>query len=58
MQRLINATDAPILAAVLASQADCLVTGNTRHFTPEVARRARIRIVSATGYLEELGRSN
>jgi predicted nucleic acid-binding protein len=55
MQRLINATDAPILAAVLASQADCLVTGNTRHFTPEVARRARIRIVSATGYLEELG---
>lgn len=50
----INANDAPILAAAMASGADCLVTGNTRHFTPEVARRARIRIVSAADYVAEL----
>jgi putative PIN family toxin of toxin-antitoxin system len=51
----INTTDAPILAAALASRADCLVTGNSRHFTDEVARRARIAILTPAAYLAELG---
>ena len=50
----INITDAPILAAALKSGADCLVTGNTRHFTPRVAERARIRILAPTEYVETL----
>lgn len=50
----INTTDAPILAAALKSGADCLVTGNTRHFTPRVAERARIRILAPPEYVETL----
>jgi predicted nucleic acid-binding protein len=50
----VNPTDAPILAAALASGADCLVTGNTRHFTPEVGRRAGIPIVTPAACLASL----
>ena len=55
MSSFINAADAPILAAAVQSDADCLVTGNTRHFTPEVAKRANISIVSPSAYLAKLG---
>jgi predicted nucleic acid-binding protein len=54
--RCINAKDAPILAAALRTRADCLVSGNTRHFTPEVSRCAGISILTPAVYLAELGR--
>ena len=47
----INPNDAPILAAAIKSEADCLVTGNTRHFTQEVAAKARISIITPADYL-------
>jgi len=55
--RWINPTDAPILAAARTSGADCIVTGNTRHFTPNVAARSGIRIVTPAQYVEQLGAS-
>ena len=51
---LINAADASILAAAIESGADCLVTGNTRHFTAEVSERAGIAILTPTNYLRTL----
>ena len=50
----INLTDAPILAVALSSGADCIVTGNTRHFTQEVARQAKIAIFTPAAYLATL----
>ena len=47
----INAAAAPILAAAIQSDADCLVTGNTRHFTAEVAERAGIAILRPADYM-------
>lgn len=47
----INAADAGILAAAVASNADCLVTGNTRHFTRNVERRAGIPIFTPSAYV-------
>ena len=52
----INPADAPILAAALRSEADCIVTGNTRHFTPNVARRAGVAIFTPAEYEEQLAR--
>ena len=51
---LINAADAPILAAAIESGADCLVTGNTRHFTTEVKERAGIAILTPAAYMRTL----
>jgi len=50
----INATDAPIVAAAVACHADCIVTGNTRDFTTDVARQAAIRILTPAEYLADL----
>lgn len=50
----INAVDAFILAAAKASHADCLVTGNTRHFTASVARCAGVTILTPRVYLDSL----
>ncbi len=47
---LINPADAVILAAALLSGADCLVTGNTRDFTPAVAA-AGLRILTPAEYV-------
>ena len=49
----IHPNDAPILAPMMTSGADCLVTGNSRHFTADVARRAGVRIVSPADYVAE-----
>jgi predicted nucleic acid-binding protein len=51
---LINIADAPILAAAVESRADCLVSGNTRHFTRRVARRAGIAIFTPAAYVANL----
>jgi predicted nucleic acid-binding protein len=53
-EQCINARDAPILAAAVKSGADCLVSGNTRHFTPEAGRRAGITIMTPAEYLASL----
>jgi predicted nucleic acid-binding protein len=53
----INRDDAPILAAAKKSGADCVVTGNTRHFTTEVAKRAGIAIFNPAQYLTLLEQS-
>jgi predicted nucleic acid-binding protein len=50
----INPTDAPILAAALKSGADCLVSGNTRHFTQDVASKAKMQILTPADYLTRL----
>ena len=53
--RCINSIDTPILAAALKCRVDRLVSGNTRHFTPEVARCAGIVIVTPAACLASLG---
>jgi hypothetical protein len=58
MEHCINAKDAPILAAAVACGADCIVSGNTRHFNQEAAECAGIAIFTPAAYLKTLGRSN
>lgn len=53
-QTWINHADAPILAAAVESGADCLITGNTRHFTQHVAGQAGIAILTPAQYLRML----
>jgi hypothetical protein len=53
-RNLINTADAPILAAAVKSRADCIVSGNTRHFTQRVARRAGIAIYTPAAYVGQL----
>ena len=53
---LINPADAAILAAAIQSGADCLVTGNTRHFTSEVVGQAGIAIFTPAEYVARLTR--
>jgi predicted nucleic acid-binding protein len=50
---LIEAKDAPILAAALAARADRLVTLNSKHFTPTVAARAGIVIQTPAAFIQE-----
>lgn len=52
---LINPADAPILTAALQCGASCLVTGNIRHFTPAVAERSGIQIVTPAQFLSAFG---
>lgn len=49
---LLPTADAVILAAVLESGADCLVTGNTRDFTAQVATSAGIEILGPTAFVQ------
>ncbi|MBI2039474.1 putative toxin-antitoxin system toxin component, PIN family [Candidatus Microgenomates bacterium] len=51
---LINPTDAPILAAAINSKADCLVTGNTRHFTAKVSKQTGILIFTPGIYVKRI----
>lgn len=54
--RFINPADAPILAAAIKTRADCLITGNTRHFTEQVAKAARVTIFTPSQFLSSLRR--
>ncbi|MGH2534719.1 MAG: PIN domain-containing protein [Thermomicrobiales bacterium] len=54
--RCIHPKDAPILAAALQSRVDCIVSGNTRHFTPEAARCAGMTFLTPAAYLADLSR--
>ncbi len=49
--KVINLDDAPILAAALKSGADCIISGNTRHFTQEVAKRVNMAIYTPNEYV-------
>ena len=53
---VINAADAPILAAAMVARPDVLVTGNTRHFldNPEVARVSGLRIMTPARFVDYL----
>ena len=54
----ISPADAPILAAAVAAGVDVLITGNTRHFTAEVAALAGLRIVTPAEFVSETLRPN
>jgi predicted nucleic acid-binding protein len=51
---MIHEKDAPVLAAAIMSGADCLVSGNTKHFTPAVATEAGLAIFTPAEYLDHL----
>jgi len=48
--RLPDQSDEPFLESAVASKADCLITGNTRHFPP--ARRQGMTILSPREFLD------
>ncbi|MSQ14860.1 MAG: hypothetical protein EXR50_03230 [Dehalococcoidia bacterium] len=50
----INDDDAPILAVAIKTEADCIVIGNTRHFSRLVAECAKIAIFTPAEYLAGL----
>ena len=57
-ERLIHSKDAPILAAAIKGQVDCLITLNTRHFhQPSVIKAVRLKIMTPGDFLEEFRRS-
>ncbi|HUJ83837.1 MAG TPA: PIN domain-containing protein [Candidatus Acidoferrales bacterium] len=45
-----HAADVPVLLSAVASKPDWLLTHNTRHFTPAVAKRAGVRIATPAGF--------
>lgn len=49
-----HAADVPVLLSAMASKPDWLLTHNTRHFTPAVARRAGVRIASPAEFFRTL----
>jgi predicted nucleic acid-binding protein len=50
--KVINPPDAPILAAAIAAGPGFLVTGNTQHFTLEVAKKAKLRILTPAQFIQ------
>lgn len=57
-ERLIHSKDAPILAAAIKGQVDCLITWNTRHFhQSSVIKAVRFKIMTPGEFLEEFRRS-
>ena len=49
-RRLPDPDDEPFLEAAIAGAADCLVTGNVTHFSPEA--RAGARVVTPADFIE------
>jgi hypothetical protein len=47
-------TDVPILLSAMASKPDWLLTHNTKHFTPAVARRSGLRIATPAEFFRTL----
>jgi len=54
--RIIDLPDAPILAAAIAAKPDYFVTGNTKHFSENVAKKARLKILTPSQFVKELER--
>lgn len=51
-----HAADVPVLISALKAQPDWLLTHNTKHFTPAVARRTGLRIASPEGFFRAIAR--
>jgi len=51
---IIEAKDAPILAAAVSAQVDRLLTLNSKDFTPEVAAQSGLQIVSPGEFVQEI----
>jgi predicted nucleic acid-binding protein len=47
-------TDVPVLLSAIASRPDWLLTHNTKHFTPAVARRTGLRIATPAEFFHTL----
>ena len=47
-------TDAPVLLSAMASRPDWLLTHNTKHFTPAVAKRTGLRITTPIEFFRTL----
>lgn len=50
-----HGNDVPVLVTAIKSRPDWLVTANIAHFTPEVARRTALRIVTPQAFLKLFG---
>lgn len=50
-----HGNDVPVLVTAMKAKPDWLVTANTEHFTPEVAARAGLRIVTPHEFLRLCG---
>ena len=46
--------DVPVLLSAMASKPDWLLTNNTKHFTPEVAKRCGLRIATPADFFRTL----
>jgi predicted nucleic acid-binding protein len=52
-----HAADVPVLLSAMASRPDWLLTHNTKHFTPAVARRTGLRIATPLEFFRALSTS-
>ena len=52
-----HAADVPVLLSAIASRPDWLLTHNTKHFTPVVARRASLRIATPVEFFRALSKT-
>jgi len=49
--------DVPVLLSAIASRPDWVLTHNTKHFTPAVARRSGLRIATPVEFFREISKS-
>ena len=49
-----HATDVPVLLSAIAGKPDWLLTHNTKHFTPAVAKRTALRIATPADFFRTL----
>jgi predicted nucleic acid-binding protein len=52
-----HAADVPVLLSAIASHPDWLLTHNTKHFTPAVARRTGLRIATPIEFFRALSKT-
>ena len=52
-----HASDVPVLLSAIASRPDWLLTHNTKHFTPAVARRTGLRIATPVDFFQALSKT-
>ena len=52
-----HASDVPVLLSAIASHPDWLLTHNTKHFTPAVARRTGLRIATPVEFFRALSKT-
>jgi predicted nucleic acid-binding protein len=52
-----HAADVPVLLSAIASGPDWVLTHNTKHFTPAIARRSGLRIATPVDFFREISKS-